>query len=110
QVGYQWRPVEVALRYAVVLPDERFAVGDAPITGPGAIQEVTPSLTYSFQGFPARVVMDLPIQLGTPVIYEDSIGSYLLTEQPDQTALLKKGAPIARQNVVSARMMVQASF
>ncbi|WP_375772183.1 OprO/OprP family phosphate-selective porin [Archangium gephyra] len=110
QVAYQWNPVQVALRYAMVLPDEQFAVGEAPITGRRSIQEVTPSLTYSFKGFGAKIVADLPIQLGTPVIFEESVGSYVLTEQPDQTSLLKKGAPISRQNVVAARLMVQASF
>jgi hypothetical protein len=110
QVAYQWNPVQVALRYALVLPDERFAVGDAPITGKRAIQEVTPAITYSFKGFGAKIVADLPIQLNTPVIFEEAVGSYLLTEQPDQTALLKKGAPISRQNVIEARLLVQASF
>jgi len=42
--------------------------------------------------------------------FEEGVGSYLLMEQPDQTSLLKKNAPITRQNVVEARMMVQASF
>lgn len=110
QVAYQWNPVQVALRYALVLPDERFAVGEAPITGRRSMQEVTPSLTYSFKGFGAKIIADLPIQLGAPVIFEEAVGSYVLTEQPDQTALLKKGAPISRQNVVAARLLVQASF
>ncbi|MFY0524358.1 porin [Archangium gephyra] len=110
QVAYQWNPVQVALRYALVLPDERFAVGEAPITGRRSMQEVTPSLTYSFKGFGAKIIADLPIQLGAPVIFEEAVGSYVLTEQPDQTTLLKKGAPISRQNVVAARLLVQASF
>ncbi|MFL5355762.1 porin [Archangium sp.] len=110
QVAYNWKPVDVALRYSFILPDQNFAVGDAQITGTGAIQELTPALTYSFPHFPAKIVADLPIQLGTPVIFEDTVGSYLLTEQPDQTALLKKSAPITRQTVVEARLMVQASF
>ncbi|HEX5750567.1 MAG TPA: porin [Archangium sp.] len=110
QVAYQWNPVQVALRYALVLPDERFAVGSAPITGKRALQEVTPAITYSFKGFGAKIIADLPIQLNTPVIFEESVGSYLLTDQPDQTSLLKKGAPISRQNVIAARLLVQATF
>lgn len=110
QVSYRWMPVDVAVRYSVIVPDEKFAVGEAQITGKRAIQEVTPSLTYSFPNFPAKIVADLPIQIGTPVIFEENVGSYLLTEQPDQTSLLKKSAPISRQNVVEARLMVQASF
>jgi hypothetical protein len=110
QVAYQWNPVQLALRYSFIRPDNQFAVGTAAITGTKAMQEVTPSLTYNFKGFPAKIVMDLPIQLNTPVIFEEGIGSYLLLEQPDQTALLKKNAPITRQNVVEARMLVQATF
>ncbi|HYO74694.1 MAG TPA: hypothetical protein VEU33_52345 [Archangium sp.] len=110
QVAYQWNPVQVALRYALVLPDEQFAVGETRITGKRAIQEVTPAMTYSFKGFGAKLIADLPIQLNTPVIFEEAVGSYLLTEQPDQTSLLKKGAPISRQNVIEARLLVQASF
>jgi hypothetical protein len=110
QVAYQWNPVQVALRYAFIRPDERFAVGEAAITGNKAIQEVTPSLTYSFKGFNAKIVADLPLLINTPVIFEEGVGSYLLMEQPDQTSLLKKNAPISRQNVVEARLMVQASF
>jgi hypothetical protein len=110
QVGYQWNPVQLAVRYAFILPDEKFAVGEAPITGRRALQEVTPSLTYQFSGFNAKIIMDLPIQIGAPVIFEENVGSYVLTEQPDQTSLLKKGAPISRQDVIAGRMMVQASF
>lgn len=110
QVAYQWNPVQFALRYSFIRPDERFAVGEAAITGKKAMQEITPSLTYNFKGFNAKVIMDLPILLNTPVIFEEGVGSYLLLEQPDQTSLLKKNAPISRQNVIEARMLVQAAF
>lgn len=46
----------------------------------------------------------------TPVITEENVGAYLLTEQPDQAPLLKKNAPVARQDVVEARLMFQSSF
>jgi hypothetical protein len=110
QVAYQWKPVQLALRYAYVRPDENFAVGQTPITGKRSFQEITPALTYNFSGFNAKIIMDLPIQLGAPVIFEENVGSYVLTEQPDQTSLLKRGAPISRQNVIAGRMLVQASF
>ena len=110
QVAYQWKPVQFALRYAYVRPDENFAVGQTPITGKRSFQEITPALTYNFSGFNAKIIMDLPIQLGAPVIFEENVGSYVLTEQPDQTSLLKRGAPISRQNVIAGRMLVQASF
>ena len=110
QVGYQWQPVEVALRYAFVRPDENFAVGGVPITGTRSFKEFAPSLTYHFPRVNAKIIMDLPIQLGAPVIFEEGVGSYVLTEQPDQTSLLKRNAPISRQTVVAGRMLVQASF
>jgi hypothetical protein len=110
QVAYNWKPVEIALRYAYVRPDERFAVGEARVTGKRAMQELTPALTYHFQGFNAKIVADLPILMDAPVITEDAVGSYVLTEQPDQTSLLSKGAPISRQTVVEARLLMQASF
>lgn len=110
QVAYQWKPVELALRYAFVRPDENFAVGEARVTGRRSFKEIAPSLTYTFPGFDAKIVMDLPIQLDVPVIFEEGVGSYVLTEQPDQTSLLKRGAPITRQTVVAGRMLVQASF
>jgi hypothetical protein len=110
QVGYQWKPVELALRYAFVRPDENFAVGETRITGTHSFKEIAPSLTYTFTGFNAKIIMDLPIQMGAPVIFEEGVGSYVLTEQPDQTSLLKKAAPLSRQTVVAGRMLVQASF
>jgi hypothetical protein len=110
QLAYQWKPVQVALRYAFVRPDENFSVGGVPVTGTHSFKEIAPSLTYSFPGVNAKIIMDLPIQMGAPVIFEEGVGSYVLTEQPDQTSLLKKAAPISRQTVVAGRMLVQASF
>ncbi len=110
QAAYAYKQVEIAMRYAVLLPDENFRVGEAQVTGTRAIQEITPALTYHFKGFGAKLVMDLPIHVGTPVIQEDGVGAYMLMEMPDQTSLMKKNAPVSRQDVVEARMMFQAAF
>lgn len=110
QAGYNLQPFEVNLRYAVVSPDGDFAVGANPVTGTKAIQELTPSLTIQFPKIHSKLVMDLPIQINTPVITEQNIGAYLLMEQPDQASLLKNNAPLVRQNVVEARAMFQAIF
>jgi hypothetical protein len=119
QVAYALQPVPVmvALRYAAIRPDENFRVGANQVTGVRAIQELTPSLSYFFKGAKVKVVADLPVQLNVPVVTEENIGAYLLTEQPDQSSLLKAGAngapslhTVARQNVVEARMMFQAAF
>lgn len=110
QVGYNWQPVEVNLRYAIVKPDANFRVGANAVTGSKAFQELTPALTVQLPKYNSKIVMDLPIHINTPVITEENVGAYMLTEQPDQTSLLKNNAPIARQNVVEARMMFQAAF
>ncbi|HZI16749.1 MAG TPA: porin [Myxococcus sp.] len=110
QVGYNWQPVEVNVRYAVVKPDGNFRFGTSNVTGTKAFQEITPALTLQLPKYNSKIVMDLPIHLNTPVITEENVGAYMLTEQPDQTSLLKNNAPIARQNVIEARMMFQAAF
>jgi hypothetical protein len=110
QVAYELNPVHIALRYSLIQPDSNFAASNVAITGTKAIQQLTPALTYNFKGFPAKIIFDLPIQINTPVIFEQGVGSYLLVQQPDQTSMLKNNAPITRQDVVEARMLVQASF
>ncbi|MBF5045710.1 hypothetical protein FGE12_25105 [Aggregicoccus sp. 17bor-14] len=112
QVAYAFEafPVTAALRYAAIRPDKDFRVGASQVTGTQLMQEVTPSLQYVFKGAHVRLVGDLPVQVNVPVVTEENIGAYLLTEQPDQSALLAKNMPVARQNVVEARLMLQASF
>lgn len=119
QVAYALAPmpVTVAMRYSAILPDQNFRVGEVAVTGTKAIQELTPSLSYQFKKVPVRLVADLPIQINTPVVMEDQVGAYLLTEQIDQASLLKVGAngapsahTVARQDVVEARLMFQAEF
>jgi hypothetical protein len=111
QVAYAVEPIPVllALRYSAIRPDDHFAAGGVQVTGSKLMQDVTPSLSYQFAKVPVRIVADLPIQLNVPVVTEENVGAYLLTEQMDQAALVAKH-PVVRQNVVEARMMFQAAF
>jgi hypothetical protein len=89
------KPWEYAVRYAVLLPDKQFAAGGqdtfaagnapVPITPSGSpIHEATASLTYYFKEW-SRLVMEASVLVNVPVIHEAGIGSYVATEQPDQT-------------------------
>jgi hypothetical protein len=110
QNGVMYRQVEIALRYAVLFPDAKFASGGNAITGSKPIQEVTPMAAYYINGQRLKLVADLPVLINTPVLTEKNIGSYVGTELPDQTSVLAKGGTVARQTVVEARMMLQAAF
>lgn len=110
QAGLGMRPFEVALRYAVLLPDANFAAGGKQVTGTQALQEITPSATCYLEGKRLKLVADLPILINTPVITEKNVGSYLGVELPDQVSVLAKGGSVGRQTVVEARLMLQAAF
>lgn len=112
QVAWELAPVEVALRYSVLLPDDRFKVEGRSIAGSDPIHQVTPAITYTFAKSGARLVADLPLHFGAPVITEAGIGNYLLTQQVDQTSYLKGENPgeVSRKNVIGARLMLQATF
>ncbi len=116
QVGYTWNSLELAARYAIVQPDADMTVGGALVTGAKRFHEVTPAATWWFSKG-TRIVADLPIMMDVPVVTETGVGSYVLTDQPDQASLLRPGAAgvpaagtVARQNVVNARLMFQATF
>jgi hypothetical protein len=105
--------LELGARYAVVFPDEQFAAGGKQVTGGQPMQEITPGVAYTLKGGWAKLVADLPILIGAPVATEPGIGAYVLTvltEQPDQTSVLKSGGAVARQDIVEARLMLQATF
>lgn len=126
QVAYRYQPVELALRYSLLLPDAHFAYRwnaaatgqpanfqvTAPITGKEALQEIAPAITYTFENFPAKLVADLPIQVNAPVVIEQGVGAYVLSEMPDQISYLgtKAGSSVSRQTVINARLLVQAAF
>ncbi len=116
QVSLYWKPFEFSLRYAVVVPDSKLANGGTSIAGSTLIHEITPAATYYFKNHHMKIILDTPILVNVPVITETGVGTYVLTEQPDQTTLLKPNASgvitgtIGRQTVPEARLMFQASF
>ncbi len=88
-------------------------LADVPLTGSQAIQELTPGATWFIRGQRLKLLADLPIILHDPVFTETNVGSYAATDLPDQaTVLAAAGAPtgntVGRQNVIEARLSLQA--
>jgi hypothetical protein len=124
QGGIGYRSFEVALRYAFLVPDSNFSyLGAVPLTGSEPIQEITTSATWFIKGQRLKVLADLPIILHDPVFTEAGVGSYAATDLPDQATVLATstttagvttvtptGNTVARQNVIEARLMLQAQF
>lgn len=116
QVGVIQGPAELALRYAVLIPDAGFAAYDAtsgksyPITGSAPIHEITPGVTYFLNGENLKLTLDFPILVNTPVLTETNVGSYVATDMPDETSVLKGGGSVARQVVYEARLGLQYQF
>ncbi len=119
QVGLGWQPIEVALRYSVLVPDTKMAYTSAapasklfPIFGANAapIQEITPSLTYFIKGEDVKLTFDLPVLLDNPVAIEKDLGAYSLTSMPDQTSVLGTGGSVMRQTVIQGKMTLQYAF
>ena len=109
QFGLGYHPVELALRYAVLFLDQHSGADGA--IGSQPIHEITPSATWYISGQRLKLVGDLPILIHAPVFTEKGVGSYVGTELPDQASLLAKPTNSAgRQNIVEARLMLQASF
>jgi hypothetical protein len=115
QGGISYRSFEVALRYAYLVPDANFSYMTVPLTGSEAIQEITTSATWFIRGQRLKLLADLPIIIHDPVFTEAGVGSYAATDLPDQaTVLATAGVPtgntVVRQNVIEARLMLQAQF
>ena len=110
QGGVSYKSVELALRYAVLVPDADFSNSGKSITGPAPIQEVTPALTWYLRGQNLKLVADLPILLKVPVFIEPGVGAYVGTDIPDEAALLAKTGTVERQNVIEGRLMLQGRF
>lgn len=117
QVGMYNHPFDVALRYAVLIPDKNFGYRSSlgsvySIIDSKPIQELTLGATYFIKNERLKVGVDFPVLFGVPVVVEPNIGSYVLTEQPDQTSVLAPptGGTIERQTVVEARMQLQFMF
>jgi hypothetical protein len=110
-----YRVFELALRYAMLVPDSNFAYATVPLTGSEPIQEITASATWFIRGQRLKLLADLPIIIHDPVFTEANVGSYAATDLPDQaTVLATAGVPngntVTRQNVFEARLMMQAQF
>jgi hypothetical protein len=105
--------IEVALRYSIVLPDDSFAAtfGGRPTTGMQPIHEIAPGVTYYVRGHDFKIVADAPVLINVPVFIENRVGSYVSTEQPDQSTV-NTGAKgfMERQNVPEVRLMFQLAF
>ena len=87
------------------------ANGGAAITGTRPYYEITPAITYYFKGHDMKIVADAPVLIDVPVINEYNVGSYVITEQPDQVTYLTAGqGTIRRQVVPEARLMFQIAF
>jgi hypothetical protein len=124
QGGVSIRSFEVALRYAFLVPDSNFSyLGVVPLTGSEPIQEITTSATWFIKGQRLKLLADLPIIIHDPVFTEAGVGSYAATDLPDQatvlatstttagvTTITPTGNTVARQNVIEARLMLQAQF
>jgi len=104
-------PFEIALRWAVLVPDANFTDGGVPITGTMPFYEVTPAITYYIKGHNMKIVADAPFLIGVPVVTEKGVGSYVITEQPDQVTYISAGQGyVRRQDVPEARLMFQVAF
>lgn len=103
--------VEVALRYAMLLPDKDFNFSGNQLTGIKPIHEVVPGVTYYVRGHDFKIVADAPVLINVPVFIENNVGSYVSTEQPDQATLVtgRKGF-VERQTVPEVRVMFQLAF
>jgi hypothetical protein len=118
QAGLAKNKWEVNLRYAALFLDTRmaFVSGKAfQITNDKApLQEITPSLTYHYKPG-IQVTLDAPYLIKMLIFKENTIGSYVMSEQPDQVTVIKPGTTAGtgtdeRKNVPEARLMVQLGF
>jgi hypothetical protein len=117
QVGVGFKPVDIALRYAVLFPDNNMAVasGSTNISlfngNTNPIHEITPSLTYRINDN-LKFTADLPILVDVPVVVEGGLGAYVLTQQADQSAYLAstKGSSVGRQFVVQCKGTITYEF
>lgn len=105
------------LRYSFYQPDQNFtyvASGKAytNFMGTEFVNEFVPAATYFFTNQHLKVTFELPVLPDAPVITEPGIGSYLITEMPDQVTVLSNAAHpfVVRQTVIQARLELQYQF
>ena len=114
QIGIDQLPYEIAIRYAFIQPDSKFAYVASnhqsyPILNDQLIHEVTLGVSYYLKNH-LKLTADLPILIQVPVINDPVSGAYVLTQQPDQVVYVATGGKIDRQNVVQARLQLQYAF
>jgi hypothetical protein len=120
QAGISRGAFDASLRHAVLYPDVRMANTFTPTGGTPQhsalfendkpIREFTPSLTYHYRSNVA-LVADMPIYTNMLVFKENKLGSYVATEHPDQSTVVKPGAgTAARERVVEGRLLIQVTF
>jgi hypothetical protein len=118
QAGISKAKWEVNLRYAALFLDTRMAFVSGPafqITNDKApLQEITPSITYHYRPG-IQLTLDAPYLIKMLIFKENTIGSYVMSEQPDQVTVIKPGTTAGtgtdvRRNVPEARLMLQLGF
>ncbi|HYL06173.1 MAG TPA: porin [Thermoanaerobaculia bacterium] len=119
QAGISKNKWELNLRYSALYLDTRMAYSNAGVSyqitkDKAPLQEITPSLTYHYKPG-ILVVLDAPYLVKMLVFKEHTIGSYVMSEQPDQVTVIKPGTTAGtgsdvRKNVAEARLMVQLGF
>jgi len=119
QAGISKDKWELNLRYAALYLDTRMALvsgGTAfPITKDKTpLQEITPSITYHYRPG-IQLTLDAPYLIKMLIFRENTIGSYVMSEQPDQVTVIKPGTTAGtgsdvRRNVAEARLLLQLGF
>ncbi|PKL15357.1 MAG: hypothetical protein CVV49_21460, partial [Spirochaetae bacterium HGW-Spirochaetae-5] len=127
QFSITYLPVEVAFRYAIIIPDEELAYKGSTITGATAsqygpaglypiftdskpVQQINPALNF-YLTKNLTVKMDLDIMIDAPVAHEDLSGAYNLMIMQGQTSYIQRNATVLdRQNAYTARMVAQFVF
>lgn len=110
QVGIYKKPIEVALRYAVIKPDDDFSNGGVAITGNQLIHEVGPAVTLYFLEHRLKAILETSLLVNVPVVTEANVGDYILTDQIGQATLVGTGNAVVRKTVPQAKLLLQASF
>jgi hypothetical protein len=119
QAGIAKNKWELNLRYAALFLDTRMAYVNSGVAyqivkDKAPLQEITPSLTYHYKPG-IQVTLDAPYLIKMLIFKENTIGSYVMSEQPDQVTVIKPGTTAGtgsdvRKNVAEARLMVQLGF
>jgi hypothetical protein len=117
QAGISHGPGALNLRYAILVLDPRMkSTSGLPLVGSDnkPLQEITPAASYRYRSN-LQIILDAPVLIDAMVFQENTVGSYVATEQPDQASVVKNGATagtgkVIRKTVPEIRLMAQVSF